>query len=218
MKGLRNLVVATAGAGLLSACATVAPIPPSPATLDYAGKDCVSMPDLATAISLTPDEERALFSVNAPTAGSCLTRPDGGTTPYVAFALPADFADKTVIVGSLLEPLRIQSPSVAILDRDGAVTRSFETEDFLYRGPVFSVQFRPRETEAYVLVTADPVRVGQRYDSIVVGVVTTTISTGYGSSQWRSGAETAQSRMFSWEGMVQVSLADSDTKEEDPAR
>lgn len=214
MINFRLLLAATAYAGLLSACATVAPVPPSPATLEYAGVDCAAAPDLSTAISLTPEEERALFSVTAPAAANCLTRAEGGTTPYVTFALPADFADKTVIVGSLLEPLRILSPSVAILDRDGTVTRTFRTEDYMYRGPVLSVQFRPRETEAYVLVTTDPVRVGQRYDSIVVGVYTTTVSTGYGTSQWRSGTEMAQSRMFSWEGTVQVSVADSDTKEE----
>jgi hypothetical protein len=114
----------------------------------------------------------------------------------------------------VLEPLRIQSPAVALLDREGRVTRTFSAEDYMYRGSVYSVQFRPRETEAYVLVTTDPARVGQRYDSIVVGVMTTTVSTGYGTSQWRSGTEQAQSRVFSWEGTIQVSVADSDTEEE----
>jgi hypothetical protein len=218
MINLRTALAATACAGLLSACATTVAIPPASATLEYAGVACSRSPDLSTAISLTPDKERAVFSVNAPTGSGCLTRADGGTTPYLTFALPADHADKTVIVGSILEPLRILSPSVAILDRNGAVTRTFNAEDYMYRGSVFSVQFRPRETEGYVLVTADPVRVGQRYDSIVVGVNTTTVYTGYGTSQWRSGTEMAQSRMFSWEGLVQVSVADSDTKEEAQAQ
>lgn len=214
MSLIRNLTLVTAGAGLVAACATGPSIPPAMPVLEYTGVDCAASPDLGAALSLTPDKERTLYSVNAPAAQGCLTRVEGGNTPYVAFALPADHADKTIIVGSSLEPFRIQSPSVAILDRAGQVTRTFRPDEYMYRGAVYSVQFRPRENEAYVLVTADPSRVGQRYDSIVVGVFTTTVSTGYGASQWRTGTETAQSRVFSWEGTVQVSVADNDTKEE----
>lgn len=214
MNRLNALVTLAAGASLLAGCATTTYAPPPSATLDYAGTNCATSPDLVTAISLTPDKERALYTVTAPAAAGCLTRTEGGDTPYVTFALPADHADKTIIVGALLEPLRIQSPAVALLDREGRVTRTFSAEDYMYRGSVYSVQFRPRETEAYVLVTTDPARVGQRYDSIVVGVMTTTVSTGYGTSQWRSGTEQAQSRVFSWEGTIQVSVADSDTEEE----
>lgn len=214
MTYIRILTLATACAGLLAACETVPYIPPSPAVLEYSRLDCAASPDLGTAISLTPDKEQALYTVNAPASAGCLTRAEGGTTPYVAFALPTDHADKTIIVGASLEALRIQSPAVAILDRAGQVTRTFRPDEYMYRGSVYSVQFRPRENEAYVLVTADPSRVGQRYDAITVGVVTTTVTTGYGTSQWRSGTETAQSRVFSWEGTVQVSIADNDTKEE----
>lgn len=213
MTSIRTLAITAACTGLLAACETVPYIPPSPPVLEYSRTDCAAAPDLGAAISLTPDKERSLFTVSAPSAAGCLTR-EGGVTPYVAFALPADHADKTIIVGASLEALRIQSPSVAILDRDGRVSRTFRPDEYMYRGSVYSVQFRPRETEAYVLVTADPSRVGQRYDAITVGVMTTTVSTGYGTSQWRSGTETAQSRVFSWEGTVQVSVADNDTKEE----
>lgn len=214
MSSVRNLIVVAAGASLLAACATGPVIPPPMAILEYTGVDCATAPDLGAALSLTPDKERALYSVSAPASHGCLIRAEGDNTPYVAFALPADHADKTIIVGSSLEPLRIQSPSVAILDRGGQVTRTFRPDEYMYRGAVYSVQFRPRADEAYVLVTADPSRIGQRYDSITVGVFTTTVSTGYGTSQWRTGTETAQSRVFSWEGTVQVSVADSDTKEE----
>lgn len=216
MTSFRSLAVVLAGAVSLTACATATPIPIPSATLKYTRTDCAAAPDLADAISLTPDKERATFSVSAPVSATtpCLTQAEGWTTPYVTFALPADHADKTVIVGTVLEPLRIMSPTVTILDRDGRVSRTFETEDYMYRGAVYSVQFRPRETEAYVVVTAEPSRVGQRYDSISVGVVTTTVYTGYGASNWSSGVEAAQSRTFSWEGTVQVQIADNDTEEE----
>lgn len=216
MRAFRSASVILAVAAGAAGCATTTPVPPPAATLEYVRTDCVSAPDLSTSISLTPDKERATFSVMAPVSGTtpCLAQPDGATSPYVAFALPTDFADKTVIVGTVLEALRIMSPTVVILDHNGQLTRSFSAEDYMYRGPVYSVQFRPRDTEAYVLVTADPSRVGARYDSIVVGVVTTTYYTGYGAANWSSGVEAAQSRTFSYEGTVQVTVADSDTKEE----
>lgn len=211
---LRPLSAVIATTGLLSACATAAPIPPSSATLEFTRTDCATLPDLASALSLTPEKERAVHYVSAPTSSpaGCLNR-DGRQTPYAVFALPADYADKTITVGSILEPLRIMSPSVVILDRQGAVSRTFEPADYMYRGSVYSVQFRPRETEAFILVTADPDRVGRRYDSIAIGVVTTTVYTGYGSSNVYSGTDVAQSRTFSYEGTVQVMVNDVDTEE-----
>lgn len=216
MTSFRSLPAVLLVAATAAGCVTSTPIAIPAATLEYARTDCAATPDLTAPMSLTPDKERATFSVTAPVSPTtpCLTRSEGGTTPYVAFALPADHADKTVIVGTTLEPLRIMSPAVTILDRNGQVSRTFGAEDYMYRGAVYSVQFRPRETEAYILVTADPSRVGQRYDSITVGVVTTTIYTGYGASNWSSGVEAAQSRTFSYEGTVQVQVADNDIEEE----
>ena len=214
MRSYHSLIVLLAGAAL-AACATTPP-PVPPAALTYSGVDCAAAPDLVNPVSLTPDKERATFSVNAPitAATPCLLHAEGWTTPYVTFALPADYSDKTVIVGTLLEPLRILSPSVVILDREGRVSRTFGLDDYMYRGAVYSVQFRPRETEAYIVVTAEPSRVGRQYDSISVGVVTTTLYTGYGAANWNSGVEAAQSRTFSWEGTVQIQVADSDTEED----
>lgn len=205
------LAVAT---GLLASCETVPPIPPSPPILEFARSDCGAAPDLSSALSLTPDKERAVHFVSAPASSDagCLTR-NGQPTPYVLFALPTDYGDKTMTVGSAFEPLRILSPEVVILDRRGEVSRTFDAADYMYRGSVFSVQFRPRDNEAYILVTADPSRVGRRYDSIAIGVVTTTVYTGYGAANMYSGSDVAQSRTFSYEGMVQVMINDTDTEE-----
>lgn len=212
-----SLCTVAAAAALLASCETVAPIPPSPPTLEFVRSDCASAPDLSTAISLTPDKERAVYFVNAPASSDagCLVQ-DGRQTPYALFALPADYGDKTLTVGSTMEPLRILSPSVVILDGRGEVSRTFDAADYMYRGAVYSVQFRPRPDEAYVLVTADPVRVGLRYDSISIGVVTTQVYTGYGTANMYSGTDVAQSRTFSYEGMVQVMVNDTDTEEKNP--
>jgi len=209
---LSACAVLTAG-GLTAACATTAADIPQPA-LQFARADCAASPSLAGPIGLTPEKERVSHLVVAPvgTASGCLAR-DGKAGPYVVFALPADYDDKTITVGGALEATRIFAPSVAVLDASGTVTRTFSREDYLYRGPVYSVQFRPRQNETYVLVTSDPELVGKRYDSVSIGTNTTTICTGYTCSNWTTGVDASQSRVFSYEGTVQVAVYDTDIKE-----
>lgn len=207
---------ALAATGLLgvavSACATAAP-PPS-AMLAYDRLDCSAAPDLSHAISLTPDKERAVHLVASPvgTETPCLTRA-GRTVPYVIYALPADFGDKTLNVGSTLELMRIFAPSVEVLDAKGEVTRTFERREYFYRGPVYSVQFRPRQNEAYLLVTAAPELVGQQYDAIQIGVATTVVPAGMYSAVVNTGTESKPMRTFSYDGTVRVSINDTDTDE-----
>lgn len=216
---IQTLVSAALGAGLTAACATAVP-PPPPAVLAYARQDCDAEPNLADAISLTPAKESQVHRVSTVvTSQTACLKSDGETSPYVVYALPADRGDKTLIVGGVLEAYRIFAPSVTLLDEQGRVTRAFAADEFLYRGPVYSVQFRPRETEAYIVVNVDRDRIGAGYDAINVGTNTTTISTGYYSSNWTTGTETHYSRTFSWEGTVLVTVNDSDTEEKpaDPA-
>lgn len=196
----------------LTACATAAP--PPPPLLQYASQGCATAPDLAAAISLTPPRERAEHVVSTVVNGEtpCLVR-EGGATPYIVYALPADRDDKTLSVGGLMEQVRVFSPEVALLDAGGRVTRTFAPDEYFYRGPVYSVQFRPREGEAYVLVTSDAERVGVGYSSIVTGMQTTTVATPMVIVSINSGTEAGQNRTFSYEGTVQVSVFDSDTDE-----
>tara|TARA_R110002167_G_scaffold26492_3_gene91225 strand:- start:2826 stop:3476 length:651 start_codon:yes stop_codon:yes gene_type:complete len=214
---VRTLFVAAVTTGLTAACASAPP--PLLPVLDYAHQDCDARPDLTTAISLTPEKESQVHRVSTVVTDqtACLSG-DGGSSPYVVYALPGDTADKTVIVGGLLEGQRIVSPSITLLDGQGQVTRAFGAEDFLYRGSVYSVQFRPRDTEAYILVGVDRSRIGDNYDAINVGTNTTVISTGYTTSNWTTGTEARTLRTFSWEGTIVVTVNDSDTKEApDPA-
>jgi hypothetical protein len=102
---------------------------------------------------------------------------------------------------------------VTILDRQGAVTRTFATSDYLFRGAVYSVQFVPRENEAYVLVAVDPSRIGARHDSISVGTSSTVVSAGLYATTVTTGWDAAQSRTFSYEGAVSVTVSDSDVEE-----
>lgn len=212
MARLISAAAVLAAGGLTAACATVG-APPGPTT-QFARSDCAAAPDLTSPISLTPEKERASHVVAAQVArtGACLAR-DGHAAPYAVFALPADHEDKTIAVGGVLEATRIFAPSVTLLDRTGAVTRSFAREDYYYRGAVYSVQFRPRPDEAYLLVAADPALVGKRYDSVAIGTSTTVVSTGYATATWTSGVDTSLSRTFSYEGAVQVTVSDSDIKE-----
>jgi len=206
--------VLAAAAAPLAGCVTAVEVPLP--LLAFTGAGCTDTPDLGTAISLTPEKERVSHYVTgAVTAdGACLNG-EAGATPYVVFALPADHADKTMTVGGVLEATRILSPRVTLLASDGTLTRTFAAEDYLYRGALYSVQFRPREDEAFILVTTDAGRVGQRYDSIVVGTNTTSTYAAGAYVSWTAGTDDAQSRIFSYAGMAQVTVYDSDTDETD---
>lgn len=201
-------LAALVAAGLLAGCAT--PAPPPPVTT-FARANCVAAPDLAAAVSLTPDKEKAAHTVTTPVNADtpCLSHP-GGARPFVLYALPADSQDKTLIIGGLLEAARIVPPVVTLLDRQGAVLRTFEASDYFFRGSVYSVQFVPRAGEAYALVTVDTNRVGQRYDSIAIGTSTASTYAAGATVSWTSGVDTAQSRVFSYEGSIQAAVFDGD--------
>lgn len=208
-----RVLMSIGGMAMLSACATAPSHPP--AALNYAERTCADQPDLTAAISLTPPKERAVFTVTAPvTSETPCMQTDRGISPAVIFALPTDYDDKTIIVGGMLEPLRILSPHVAVLDRNGDVTRTFPANEFLYRGRVYSVQFRPRENETYLRVSVEPERVGRSYDSIAIGVNYTTVPVGYTAALIATGVEDRSSRAFSYEGSIQVMVNDTDTKED----
>jgi hypothetical protein len=195
---------------LLAGCATT---PPPQAVTSFGRRDCAAQPDLSKAISLTPEKAKAAFVVTTPVSAetACLTRGDGAV-PYLLYALPTEIEDKILTVGATQEAARLLSPDVSILDKLGRVTRSFAASDYLFRGPVYSVQFRPKPGEAYLLVAADPSRVGKSFDAIQIGTSTTTISTGYAAANWTSGVDDTISRTFSYEGTVQVTVFDGDSK------
>ena len=211
-----SAVAVLALAAVVAGCATSGPAYP-PALLEYARRDCAAAPVLASAISLTPDRERAAYTVETlvDSGTPCLLKA-GRPGPYLLYALPADRGDKTLIVGGRLEPGRIFSPHVTILDAGGGVSRTFANSDFMYRGAVYSVQFRPRENEVYVLVTSEPSRVGQVYNSILTGTQATPVVAGPVIFSLNSGTEAQISRTFSYDGRVSVLINDSDTTEERP--
>ncbi|MEM6747065.1 MAG: hypothetical protein AAF608_06565 [Pseudomonadota bacterium] len=82
--------------------------------------------------------------------------------------------------------------------------RQFERESFLYRNSGYTVQLRPREGERYLLVTADPELVGKTYKSVETGINASSYSTGYGAATLYSGINTETTRVFSYEGRVNV--------------
>jgi len=192
------------------ACAT--PAPPPSAVLDYAHTDCTAAPELSGAIALTPPHERTEFDVataiddHTPCMGEAET-----ATPYVVYALPSDYGDKTITVGAAVEPGRIFAATAVLLDANGAVTRSLGSDQFTYRGGIYSTQFRPHQGETYLLVKADRAVVGQNYNSISLGTGT---ATGCGPTlcmNWTYGTEARQSTTFSYTGTVEVQVFDSAT-------
>jgi hypothetical protein len=185
---------------LLAGCAAGAPVPP--ATLSYTGQNCESAPNLGRAASLTPGERKAYHTVTLPVDGltPCL-RNGAAPTPYILYAIPSTDI-RMIEVGSQLEPSRTFSLQVDLLDQDGNRVRSFAPDQYLYRGGFFSIQFVPQGGERFILVTADPARIGQTHDAVAISTSTTTIWTGYGAASWTSGVDQNISRTFSYEGSV----------------
>lgn len=198
------LIACAASALPLAGCATT---PPSPPALQYARADCAAAPDLSRAISLTPDKKKRVWALDQPVGSNapCLAR-GGGNAPYLLFSLPPAGSVRMVELGSLLEVERLFSPDVILLDELGATTRSFTPDHFMFRPGLYSVQFVPQANERFALVTADKARIGQSYDSLSLGVSSTTITTAYGATNWRSGQETQFSRGFSYEGTLRANV------------
>ena len=197
MKRIFALALAPA---LLAGCVTVPPA--TPPTLNYAGHNCETAPNLVLAASLVPEEPEAHYMVSTPVDDltSCLR--DGALpTPYVLYEIPSTEV-RMIEVGSVLEYMRIFSPHVVLLDQEGNRVRSFTPDQYLFRGGFFSVQFRPQAGERFILVTADPSRIGQSYDAIAISTSTTTIWTGYGAANWTSGHDQSVKRTFSYQGAV----------------
>lgn len=188
----------------LFGCAT-APIHPSAVTR-YSVATCAPAPELAGAISLTPPEKKKnkkIWSVTKliDSSADCIDVA-GKNAPYVVFEIPAASEQKIFEVGAPLEPVRIFSPQISILNADGFETRNFGPDKYLFRGWVYSVQFQPQAGERYILVRANTDNVGKRYDSIFTGVNATSVYTGYGAATYYTGIDEAQSRVFSYEGNV----------------
>lgn len=204
------LAIATV-APALTGCATVEP--PRPAVLSYDRTDCAASPDLASATSLVPEKNTAVWTkgvlVSATT--QCIIH-NGVRLPYVVFALPPAGQAKLIELGSVLGSASIFAPDVALLNGSGKVTRSFHPDSYMFRTGLYSVQFVPQSEERYALVTSNPALVGRKHDTIVAGVSSTYIYTGYGGMNWRSGNEAALSQAFSYDGVVQAKLFRPDKK------
>ena len=206
-----HLLAIAAVAAALTGCATVEP--PRPAVLSYDRTDCAASPDLASAASLAPEKNTAVWTkgvlVSATTP--CILH-SGVRLPYVVFALPPVGQAKLIELGSVLGSASIFAPDIALLDGSGKVTRSFHPDSYMFRTGLYSVQFVPQAEERYALVTSNPALVGHKHDTIVAGVNNTYLYTGYGGMNWRSGSEAAMSRAFSFDGAIQAKLFRPDKK------
>lgn len=195
----RGGLAALLGSALLAGCAT-APLPPP--ALTFSGQNCAVAPDLARAQSLAPEERKKHHSVftQVDALTPCLHK-GGVATPYVLYAIPSNQVSM-IEVGAQLEGQRIFSPNVSILDKSGNQVRTFGPEQYLFRTGLYSVQFVPQAGDRYILVTADPERVGKDYNSVFVGTSTTTYWTGFGAANWTSGIDQNMSRTFSYDGVL----------------
>lgn len=111
------------------------------------------------------------------------------------------------MIGGGIEAKRIFAADVSTLDEAGKKMRHFDRETYFYRNAGYTVQFRPRVGERYVLVTAAPDLVGNSYDSIETGVAADAAYTAVGTIAMYTGVDRTQTRVFSYEGQVNTIVA-----------
>ncbi len=193
---------------MLGACAT--PPPPPPALLSIDGRQCDDDVDLAGAIDLISPKEKKRYTITQDIGADspCVNLEDGGKATYALFRLPGFAPESVMIAGGVLEQARIFAPDIALLDEDGAPSRVFTRDDFLFQGVVYGVQLRPRAEERYILIRAAPELVGAEYDSVTLGIDTQTICTGMFCMNSYSGIDYETTRQFSYAGAVSVTIQD----------
>lgn len=199
----RRTIAVALSATVMTACATVG-VPMLPAMTAFDRTDCATAPDMALAVDLTPLKDKKQWVVDHDMLADapCLMQ-DGQAAPYAVFALPPHGTSRAVEVGSVLEPGRLFSPRVSLLDADGVPVRDFANDKLMFRSSIYSVRFVPAETERYVLVTAEPVMIGKAYDAIRSSIRSTGYApTPYTYSTWYSGHEVETTHAFSYVGKM----------------
>lgn len=206
---------ARAAAGLLLAaaatgCASTPPIPPLEPVTSIAGKVCDTAVSRAAPVNLSPPPketpEQHFVSHTFDQTTACIGG-EAGERNYQVFELSGFTSGKLLTAGAPLDAKRVLAVKVSLLDRDGNVTRSFPREDYLFRGDTYSVQFRPRDTEAFVLIETDPALVGQERQSVATGMNGQYMSTGTGGGYTAYyGYDQKRAHVFSHEGKATIRI------------
>ena len=154
---------------ILSACASADPPPPAVTSFAPAAV-CSDAPSLAAAASLTPENPagRMEMIVDIGAEAPCLRHASGANAPYAIFALPTEGKVASISAGALLEEHRLFAPSVSTLGADGRVLRTFAADAFSQRGRTIAVLFAPRAGETYLLIAAEPSKVGSAHPLVAV--------------------------------------------------
>ena len=128
------------------------------------------------------------------------------------FKLPEIRKQNLVLtVGGYKEAIRTLAGRVVVLAEDGTPTRTFGPSDYMSRSNAHAVQFRPRESEHFILVETDPAMVGDAVSSLQQQLTQSqnnvyTGGTYTGTYSTYSGHERSSRRVYSHEGVILVRL------------
>lgn len=185
------------------------------AVLEYSSETCSNTPDLSLAQRVGDDgkalkkmmKNRTLTMVRAIDHHSaCLTSDTGKPGPYSLFEIPSDITGRVIYTGAKVEERRTFAASVSLLNELGEITRTFARKKFKVQGTQYGVQFRPREGEVYVMLTAEPAMIGQSRDTIETSTTAQSVVIPYpggaGAGTNFVGTQKEFSRVYSYEGDV----------------
>lgn len=200
---MKNVLALGASFALLAGCVTSVPAAPAVTSFSPTAA-CSAEASVTNAASLTPEKPRGHTEQMATLgpAMPCLQMASGASAPYAVFSLPASGKVASISAGSMLEDARVIAPTVFTLSADNRVIRTFSERDLRHRDRTVGVLFVPRAEEKFVVVAAEPAKVGGAF-SFIAGdpaaiKVPATLTTPEQIAQFRS----TFARPYSYEGQV----------------
>jgi hypothetical protein len=177
---------------------------------------CTDAPSLAGAASLTPEEPAGVMEqiVEVGAEAPCLRQASGSPIPYAVFALPTQGKVASVTAGANFEPYRLFAPTVSTLGADGRTVRTFSADDFDHRGRSLAVLFAPRPDEKFLLIVAEPGKIGGGYPLVAVDPASVAVPSTLTAPEQIAAFKANLSRPYSYAGQVfaRAYFADPDLK------
>lgn len=163
---MTNILFKTAAAALLcfaAACESTSP-PPSAVLSFTSTAGCAEglAAERAEVVTVKKRQNSGNITTQVSAASACQVE-KGVELPYALYRLPRGVDIQSVQAGGVFQINRIFAADVMTLDESLSPVRHFGPDAFFHRGGSWSVFFRPREQERYILVRANPELVGKSY-------------------------------------------------------
>jgi hypothetical protein len=163
---MTNILFKTAVVAMLclsAACESTSP-PPSAVLSFTSTAGCAEglAAERAEVVTVKKRQDSGNITTQVSAASACQVE-NGVERPFALYRLPRGVDIQSVQAGGVFQVNRVFAADVKTLDENLAPVRDFGPDAFYHRGGSWSVFFRPRDQERYILVRANPELVGKSY-------------------------------------------------------